>query len=289
MAGRCTRSSSAGRSGSRRVLDQAEELLVGPLRVVDRDHQGLLAGDARQEPAPGGRTALEVVPARSRARAVPPAWQPSRPGALDQPPRGASRARRGSRPGRRRRRRRRPRAGSRRAPRTRSRRRRADCARPGPRVELVSSRTVASNSPASRVLPKPASPTIKATAGWRSRTARMYARRRARAPRRARGTASWASPVVGRTEVAGRATSGSANPLTQNSNGAPSSARRLPAAARAPTSTSPGSAVCCSRAAALMESPVTARSAPPDSTSTSPVSMPIRRRSGRRAWEAVHQ
>ena len=71
--------------------------------------------------------------------------------------------------------------------------------------------------------------------------------------------------------------SGAGKPFALTGLGPRAPAARQAPAVRSPTSTSPGAAACCRRAAALTASPVTERSPARSSASTSPVSTPTRR------------
>ena len=156
------------------LLDQVEQAVVGPVRVVDPDHQRPLAREQGDEAPPRLlELVLDVAVARLRRRARSRASgrarrRPLRRGSRR---RSAERVVDACRPSRRRRLR--PRhAGSRRAPRTRSRARTAGFGRGGsPEPGRPRARRSVS-SLARRVLPTPASPVIVTSSGTRSRAAR---------------------------------------------------------------------------------------------------------------------
>ena len=258
----------------RGVLEKLQEPLVGPVDVVDRDHHRVLRADAREEAPPGeperpagdaGAIALtrrdggervgDLPAAIGRPRSAGTPGRPDVAGVASEPTRAA-------------------REGSPRAPRTRSRPRTEGCGRRVPR-ERGSPSIASSSSRASRVFPSPASPRSAPVWGCARAGSQVREAEPLELVARPRKGVAAVRPEP-RSPRRGVPRSGSGKPFASIWRASPSTARRQPATARSPTRICPGSAACWSRAAAVVASPVTARSALPDSTRTSPVSTPIR-------------
>ena len=145
------------------------------------------------------------------------------------------------------------------------------------------------NSHASRLLPMPASPEIATSRARRSRATAWYASRRSRnsVSRPTNGGSSASARPAPRTRATTRsarnAGTGAALPFSDVSPaGSNAIASSVAARVDSPTSTVPGRATDCSRAAVFTRSPATSPwSTAPSVTAASPVSTPARATSSR--------
>ena len=247
-AGSCRRPSAGASSRPEdHLLDQIEEAIVGPVRVVDPDHQRPLAGEQGDQAPPGPLQLVLDVPRRPPRRRAPSRGVAARASASG----GAELARRcasaswtcateSSAP-----RRQRP-AGSRRAPRMRSRGRTADFARPG---SWAAARPRASAPMSSRREASLADPGIPGDHHQLGRSvaggAPVGELEQVRDRHRDRSTAC-ARPdplsrrCIGGASTARQAASGAGKPFASIGSRSSTRAARQARAARSPTRTSPG-------------------------------------------------